>query len=180
MLGMSNESSPIVRPHRRLPRVPAFYPVPIRPNNNAFLPRLQAHFLGFLAESGSVSFACAMVQMSRQSAYRLRTKRGAESFCAAWDAALGKPIRRVTVDDLEFLAYRGLIRLTFRAGKYRGYKQVPSNTALLKLVARYDRVLDRVEARKWAKSDNSGRISAEMRSPKGDSFNSSRTGSSGF
>jgi hypothetical protein len=179
MLGMSNESSPIVRPHRRLRRVPAFYPVPIRPNHNAFLPRLQAHFLGFLAESGSVSFACAMVRMSRQSAYRLRTKPRSESFCAAWDAALGMPIRRVTVDDLEYLAYHGLIQLRFRAGKYRGYRQVPSNTALLKLVARYDRVIDRVAERQWAKSDNSGRISAEMRSPKGDGFSSSRTGSSG-
>ena len=145
MLGMSDESSPIARPHRRLPRVPAFYPVPIRPNHNAFLPRLQAHFLGFLAESGSVSFACGMVGMSRQSAYRLRTKSGAESFCAAWDAALGMPVRRVTITDLQFLAYRGLIKPRFRGGKYIGSRQNPDNSALLRLMSHYDRALARVD-----------------------------------
>ena len=110
---MSHESpSPIVRPHRRLPRVPPFYPVPLRATHNGWTPQRQAHFLGW---------------------------RAAESFAAAWDAALGLPLRRVTIDDLPFLACRGLIRPRFRGGKYVGSRQNPDNTALLRLLARLDR-----------------------------------------
>ena len=144
---MSRESSPIVRPHRRLPRVPAFYPVPLRSGPNGWTPERQAHFLGHLGESGSVSTACARVGMSRNSAYKLRKKPAAESFAAAWDAALGSPKRRVTIDDLEFLAYRGLVKPRFRGGRYVGFRQKPDNSALLKLVARYDRLLGRIEQR---------------------------------
>ncbi len=136
---MSRESSPIVRPHRRLPRVPPFYPVPLRSMCNGWTVTRQAHFLGWLAETGSVSAACARVGMSRNSAYKLRGKPHAESFAAAWDAALGKPIRRVTIDDLPFLAYHGLIRPRFRGGKYIGSRQKPDNTALLRLLAQIDR-----------------------------------------
>jgi hypothetical protein len=57
MLGMSNESRPIVRPRRRLPRVPAFYPVPVRPTPDGWTIYRQADFLGWLAETGSVSAA---------------------------------------------------------------------------------------------------------------------------
>ena len=137
---MSHESpSPIVRPHRRLPRVPPFCPVPLRATHNGWTPQRQAHFLGWLAETGSVSAACARVGMSRNSAYKLRRKPHAESFAAAWDAALGLPLRRVTIDDLPFLACRGLIRPRFRGGKYVGSRQNPDNTALLRLLARLDR-----------------------------------------
>ena len=142
---MSTESHPIVRPRRRLPRVPAFYPVPLRANANGWTAARQAHFLGHLAETGSVSAACARVGMSRKGAYALRQKRGAESFCAAWDAALGLPIRRVTIDDLQFLAYHGLIRPRFRGGKYIGSRQKPDNSALLRLLSHYDRALARTE-----------------------------------
>lgn len=137
---MSHESSPIVRPRRRLPRVPAFYPVPVRPNRNGWTLERQAHFLGYLGETGSVSAACARVGMSRNSAYKLRKKPNAESFAAAWDAALGMPVRRVTIDDLHFLAYRGLVRPRFRGGKYVGMRQKPDDSALLRLLARYDRL----------------------------------------
>jgi molybdenum-dependent DNA-binding transcriptional regulator ModE len=124
MLGMSNESPPPTtpslsrgRPRRRLPRVPAFYPVPVRQTHNGWSPQRQAHFLGWLAETGSVS--------------------------AAWDAALGMPIRRVTIGDLEFLAYHGLVKPRFRGGKYIGSRPKPSASALLRLLARYDRVIER-------------------------------------
>jgi len=83
------------------------------------------------------------VGMSRNSAYNLRKKPDAESFAAAWDAALGMPIRRVTVSDLEFLAYHGLVKPRFRGGKYIGSRSKPSASALLRLLARYDRVIER-------------------------------------
>jgi hypothetical protein len=141
MLGMSNESPRIARPRRRLPRVPAFYPVPLRDcRTTLWTDVAQAHFLGWLAETGSVSAACARIGISRNSAYKLRNKPGAESFAAAWDAALGMPVRRVTIDDLHFLAYHGLIRPRFRGGKYIGSRQKPDASALFKLLRRYDRL----------------------------------------
>ena len=142
---MKPESSPIVRPRRRLPRVPAFYPVPLKANPDGWTIERQAHFLGWLAETGSVSAACARVGMSRNGAYKLRKKPGAESFAAAWDAALGQPVRRVTIDDLEFLAYHGLVRPRFRGGRYLGSRQKPDNSALLRLVSLYDRAVARAD-----------------------------------
>ena len=78
--------------------------------------------------------------MSRNSAYKLRGKPEAESFAAAWDAALGAPVRKVTIADLPFLAYRGLIHPRFRGGKYVRSVQRPDNSALLRLLARLDRL----------------------------------------
>ena len=50
---MSHESPPPTalspskgRPHRRLPRVPPFYPVPLRSMRNGWTATRQAHFLG--------------------------------------------------------------------------------------------------------------------------------------
>jgi len=140
MLGMSHESPPVVRPRRRLPRVPAIYPVPLRVTRNGLTLERQANFLGHLAETGSVSAACARVGMSRNSAYKLRKKPDAESFAAAWDAALGMPVRRVTIDDLHFLAHHGLVKPLFRGGKYIRSRRKPDNSALLRLLARYDRL----------------------------------------
>lgn len=140
---MSHERSPIVRPRRRLPRVPPFYPVPLRARRNGWTPERQAHFLGHLAETGSVSAACARVGMSRNCAYKLRRRPDAESFAAAWDAALGAPVRKVTIEDLPFLAYSGLIRPRFRGGRYIGFQQKPDNSALLRLLARFDRLSPR-------------------------------------
>ena len=78
--------------------------------------------------------------MSRKSAYRLRALPGAESFAAAWDAALGAPVRKVTVTDLHFLAHQGLIRPMLFRGRYRGASRKPDNAALLRLCGRLDRV----------------------------------------
>jgi hypothetical protein len=144
---MSNDSPPIVRPRRRLPRVPAFYPVPLRQTRTGWTLERQANFLGWLAETGSVSAACARVGMSRNSAYKLRKKPDAESFAAAWDAALGLPVRRVTIDDLQFLAHHGLVRPCFRGGKYIGARRKPDNSALLRLLARFDRLTAGIDGR---------------------------------
>lgn len=126
------------RPARR--QVPAFYPVPVRSRHDGWTDNKQAGFLGLLAETGSVLAACELVGMSRNSAYKLRRLPGAESFAAAWDAALGKPIRKVTIDDLAFLAYKGLIRPKMYAGRYIGWTQKPDDSALLRLTARLDRL----------------------------------------
>jgi hypothetical protein len=72
----------------------------------------------------------------------LHAKPGAESFAAAWDAALGGPVRKVTVPDPHFLAHDGLIRLRFFRGRYRGSHQFPDTSALLRLVGKLDRAVE--------------------------------------
>ena len=101
----------------------------------------QTDFLGMLAETGSVVGACEAVGMSRKSAYALRARPGAESFTAAWDAALGMPVRKVTVPDLHFLAHHGLIRPLLFRGRYRGAWSKPDDSALLRLCGRLDRLV---------------------------------------
>jgi len=126
-------------PCRKAPRVPPFYPVPTRGRRDGWTIKRQADFLGMLAETGSVLGACEAVGMSRNSAYKLRARPEAESFAAAWDAALGAPIRKVTVTNLHFLAHHGLVQPMFFRGKYRGPVRKPDNSALLRLQKKLDR-----------------------------------------
>lgn len=140
---MTTDSTSARPPRRKAPRVPPFYPVPTRSRRDGWTVQRQADFLGYLAETGSVMGACEAVGMSRNSAYRLRARRGAESFAAAWDAALGAPVRKVTVDDLAFLAYHGLVRPVLFRGKYRGSWRKPDNSALLRLTEKLDRQAER-------------------------------------
>jgi hypothetical protein len=134
---MTPESPPAApRQARRMPRVPPFYPVPIRARRDGWTIRRQADFLGMLAETGSVMGACEAVGMSRKSAYALRARRGAESFAAAWDAALGAPVRMVTPPALETAAREGAIRLVMFRGRYRAWWRRPDDRALLQLVRR--------------------------------------------
>ena len=51
----------------------------------------------------------------------------------------------MTIDDLEFLAYYGLVRPRFRGGRYVGSRQKPDNSALLRLVSLYDRAVARAD-----------------------------------
>lgn len=120
-------------------RLPAFLPVPLRGRHDGWTPQRQGDFIGFLAETASVAKAAREVGMSRQSAYELRARAGAEGFAAAWDAALGLPIRKVTEIDLSRLAFEKAVRPIMRAGRYRGSTHKASSSALLKFLDRLDR-----------------------------------------
>jgi hypothetical protein len=50
------------------------------------------------------------------------------------------PMRRVTTDDLHYLAYHGLIRQRFRGGKSIRAWQKPDGSALLRLLERLERL----------------------------------------
>ena len=128
---------------RRMPRVPPFYPVPTRTRRDGWTVERQAAFLGMLAETGSVLGACEAVGISRKSAYALRARPHAESFAAAWDTALGAPLRKVTVRDDHFLAHHGLVRVVMFRGRYRGSWARPDDSALLRMVRRIDRTAER-------------------------------------
>lgn len=119
--------------------IPAFLPVPLRGRANGWTAIKQGEFIGFLAETGSVAQAARMVGMSRKSAYKLRARPGAEGFAAAWDMALGMPKRKVTPDDLSWLAYEGMVKPIMRRGRYCGTTRKLSVSALLQLMDRLDR-----------------------------------------
>ena len=127
---MTPDSPPARRAYRRL-RVPAFYPVPTRTRRDGWTIERQADFLGMLAETGSVIGACEAVGISRKSAYALRARPGAESFAAAWDAALGEPVRKVTPPAAGFFDCRRPVHLVTFRGRYRGAWRNAGNGDLL-------------------------------------------------
>lgn len=72
-----------------LPRAElAFTPVPVRARADGWTAARQRGFVDRLALCGSVATAAQAVGMTRKSAYRLCERAGAESFAAAWAAAL--------------------------------------------------------------------------------------------
>lgn len=135
---MTPAPHPAPRPYRRL-SVPAFYPVPTRTRRDGWTVERQADFLGMLFETGSVIGACEAVGMSRKSAYRLRALPGAESFAAAWDAALGLPARMVTPPPREFFECDCPVHLVTFRGRYRGAWRNAGNGDLVSHVWRPDR-----------------------------------------
>jgi hypothetical protein len=125
-------------PLRRRPRVPAFTPVPLRFRKDGWTPARQADFLGQLAETGSVSAAARHVGMTRESAYRLRDKDGAQSFAAAWDVILAEPrrARKSTTDLLRHRMAYGKLRPVMRGGRHVATVHSPDNDAVLQLYRR--------------------------------------------
>jgi hypothetical protein len=66
-----------------------FTPVPLqRRRYDGWSPEMQKRFIRALSVMGSVGAACRALGKGRVSAYRLREREGAESFAAAWDAAI--------------------------------------------------------------------------------------------
>ena len=119
-------------------RVPKFTPVPLRYRADGWTPMRQADFLGRLAETWSVAAAARHVGKSRESAYRLRDKPGAESFAAAWDAILAES-RRVRKSTHELLWHRvffGTLKPVMRGGRHVGTLASPDNDAVLRLYRR--------------------------------------------
>lgn len=129
---------------RRISRIPAFTPVPLRPRPDGWSPVRQAEFIGLLAQTRCVKKAAMLVGMSRESAYRLRRKPGAEEFVAAWDAILGAPgtpKAKVTLETLFQRIRQGSYRPILRGGRYVGTIHKPDNSALLALLGRLDRLV---------------------------------------
>lgn len=119
-------------------RVPAFNPVPLRYRRDGWTPGRQSDFLGHLAESWSVAAAARHVGKSRESAYRLRDKPGAESFAAAWDFILSHKaaVRMSTHEQLWHRAFYGTLKPIMRGGKHVATRHSPDNDAVLRLYRR--------------------------------------------
>ncbi len=126
------------------PRVPAFHAVPTRQRKDGWTPLKQAEFIGFLAQTRSIAAAAREVGMTRETAYRLRRRKWADSFIAAWDAALGveaaegqeKCPRKVTFEELEWRAETGTWRIILREGRYRGVRHKVDVSAICAITRR--------------------------------------------
>ncbi|MEO5707273.1 MAG: hypothetical protein ABIT10_09480 [Alteraurantiacibacter sp.] len=145
----------MTRPTPPPPRIPPFHPVPTRARADGWTPLKQAEFIGMLAQTGSVAEAAAFVGMARETAYRLRGKSGAESFNAAWDAALcvagvrrlslsaqtggTHGPRKVTPSEPWRAILGGRWRVILRKGTYCGSVRQEDNFALLGWLAQLDR-----------------------------------------
>ncbi len=119
-------------------RVPAFTPVPLRYRRDGWTPGRQADFLGHLAETLSVAAAARHVGKSRESAYRLHEKPGAESFAAAWDSVLAqRPAAPMsTHEQLWHCMVYGTLKPIMRGGKHVATRHSPDNDAVLRLYRR--------------------------------------------
>ncbi len=95
---------------------PDFTPVPLaRTRHDGWTVPRQRNFLRALCVTGSVASAARMVGMSRKAAYALRGRKGAESFAAAWDRALGEGQARVFDWAME-RALNGVTTIVLRSG----------------------------------------------------------------
>jgi hypothetical protein len=99
---------------------PTFTPVPLaRQRHDGWTPERRAAFLSALAELGLVGAAARSVGMSRKSAFALRARAGAESFAAAWDAAVAEGCEQA-IDHGVRLATQGELRPIFYRGRQVG------------------------------------------------------------
>lgn len=98
----------------------AFVPVPLKQvRHDGWTEQRQRDFIAALAAMGSVRHAVRAVGMTKQSAYKLRDRSGAESFAAAWDIAL--LMRYDAVYDLAMeRALKGVTTPLFYRGKQVG------------------------------------------------------------
>ena len=137
--------------NKRFARLPAFHPVPLRGRADGWLPWKQAAFVGYLAQTLSVAKAARLVGMSRESAYRLRARAGAQEFAAAWDQALGRGLadmaavtraaRKVTPGLAWEHALAGRVRPVMRGGRLTSVTHKPDDIALLQRIGQLDRAL---------------------------------------
>jgi hypothetical protein len=95
---------------------PDFVPVPLkRIRHDGWTPERQMRFIEVLSVTGQVSAACRAVGISRKSAYKLLDHPEAESFAAAWQAALTSGRQRM-LDQLMARAINGVTTIMVKAG----------------------------------------------------------------
>lgn len=153
MLAMPNRSrctrQPARKPaHRRRRRPGWFRPVPLRARVDGWSEARQCEFLAKLYVTGSVAAAAKAVGMTRASAYRLRARRGAESFAAMWDRVLTPPgsgrvatprpdFRKVTLVTLNSWLETGFIQPVIYRGRICAIRRKPDDSTLFRLLRRF-------------------------------------------
>ena len=121
---------------RRLAHLPAgaldFVPVPLKARRDGWTSARQRAFVTAIAAGLGNSGAARAVGKSRQSAYRLREKPGAESFAAAWDRALAYARSRPPAcgSTIQERVFDGIERPIRVGGKVAAVRRVYDGRAL--------------------------------------------------
>jgi len=128
--------------HPSNPIVPEFTPVPRKYRHDGWTAERQRAFIDALAATGSVKHAAKRINMSPEGAYYLRRQPGAESFRAAWEAALDHGVQQLVDIALE-RAFEGVPVPIFYKGEQCGEKRWYNDRLLMFLLkhhlpARYD------------------------------------------
>ena len=111
--------------------LPHFAPVPrAKDRSNGWKPEVQRAFIEALAELGSVRDAARRVGRAEVGAYMLRRHPDAESFRAAWDAALDIGMRRIEDVAME-RALNGVEVPVYSYGKLVGTRTVYNDRLLM-------------------------------------------------
>ena len=117
--------------------LPDFTPVPRKkPRHDGWTPERQRAVIAALADTGCVSIACRMVNMSQPSYYMLRRQPGAESFRAAADAAQALGLQ-VCKDEAFDRAMNGQLIPVFVAGKLMGFRRKKNDRLLMFILRHY-------------------------------------------
>ena len=117
--------------------LPAFTPVPRKqPRHDGWTPERQKAFIEALADTGCVSIACRIVNMSQPSYYQLRRQPGAESFRAAADAAQSLGLQ-VVKDEAFDRAMHGQLVPVFVGGKLLGFRRKKNDRLLMFILRHY-------------------------------------------
>ncbi len=125
---------PVSRENR--PPLPDFVPVPLRYRHDGWTPARQRGFIEALADTGCVSRATAIVNMSLEGVYALRRQKGAEEFRAAWNAALDFGVQKLK--DIAFeRAIEGEMIPVFTNGKLMGYRRKRNDRLLMFCLRHY-------------------------------------------
>ncbi|CAM3105185.1 hypothetical protein SPAN111604_03755 [Sphingomonas antarctica] len=125
-------------PHQ--PRDPiAFTPVPRRKaRSDGWTPQRQREFIATIAATGNVTTACEALGMSQRSLYDLRRMAGAESFTAAWDAALVRGTRAIREKLIDH-SLNGIPEPVYHAGKCVGERRRFNHRSMMWIVERGDK-----------------------------------------
>jgi hypothetical protein len=125
---------PVSRENR--PPLPDFAPVPLRYRHDGWTPERQRAFIEALADTGCVTRATAIVNMSLEGVYYLRRQKGAEEFRAAWNAALDFGVQKLK--DIAFeRAIEGEMIPVFEKGKLMGYRRKRNDRLLMFCLRHY-------------------------------------------
>lgn len=124
-----------------------FTPVPTRTRHDGWSAADQRSFIARLARGHSVDEAARALGHSRQSAYALRGRKGADEFARAWISAqaLGRAVwqakRSSPTPDLAY-AFETMLVPRFYRGRLVGFVQRKDNAGALRALADLDRRIE--------------------------------------
>ena len=119
----------------------AFAPVAVQARRDGWVPVRQIGFIHRLAICGCVGTSARGVGMSRESAWRLRKRPGAESFAAAWDKAAGWGADHLTDLGME-RCLKGEVRPVYYKGRKIGENIRFNDSLLIAVLNRFERPRD--------------------------------------